>query len=215
MRLMRLHLPFVMRIIGGRMFEYIRGKLVAGYPNKAVVDVGGVGYAILIGLNIYARLPQINQEVFFYVSPVIREDVHLLYGFLTEGERDLFNKITLISGIGPKTANALIGHMEIADLQMAIMHGNTSLLSKVPGIGKKTAERLVVEMRDKIKNEKGHPLSATSGLGSTSIISDAISALVNLGYHPVQAQKAVKKALGEDQKESDLGKLITLALRSI
>jgi len=197
------------------MFEFIRGKLAIGALNKAVVDVGGIGYAVLIALNTYARLPQIGQEVLFYVSPVIREDAHLLYGFLTQDERDLFEKLTLISGIGPKTAIALIGHMEIADLQMAILHENIALLSKVPGIGKKTAERLVIEMRDKIKNEKSTSLSVLDPESPKGTIADAISALVNLGYHPMQAQKAVKKAVGEGQDEPELGRLITLALRSI
>lgn len=197
------------------MFEYIRGKLMAALPHKAIVDVGGVGYSILIALNTYSRLPQAGQEIIFYVSPVVREDAHLLYGFLTQSERDLFNKLNLVSGIGPKTANALIGHLEIADLQMAILHGNVPLLSKIPGIGKKTAERLIVEMRDKIKNDKTNPISVLDPEGSQGVVADAISALTNLGYHPVQAQKAVKKALGEGQKEPELGRLITLALRAI
>lgn len=197
------------------MFEYIRGKLVGSIPNKAVVDVGGIGYAILIALNTYSRLPQINHEVVFYVTPVVREDAHLLYGFLSQGERDFFNQLNLVSGVGPKTAMALIGHLEVADLQMAILHGNVSLLSKVPGIGKKTAERLVVDLRDKIKNDASNTLSVLDPEGAKGVMGDAISALVHLGYHPMQAQKAVKKALGESSKEPELSKLITLALRSV
>lgn len=197
------------------MFEYIRGKLVTTLPHKAVVDVGGVGYLILIAPSTYSRLPQLGQEVIFYVSPIVREDAHLLYGFLSQSERDFFNKLNLVSGIGPKTANALIGHLEIADLQMAILHGNASLLSKIPGIGKKTAERVIVEMRDKIKNDKTNPISVLDPEGSRGVVADAISALTNLGYQPIQAQKAVKKALGEGEKEPELGRLITLALRSI
>jgi Holliday junction DNA helicase RuvA len=197
------------------MFEYIRGKLVGSAPNKAVVDVGGIGYAVLIALNTYSRLPQINQEVVFYLTPVIREDAHLLYGFLTQGERDFFNQLNLVSGIGPKTAMALIGHLEIADLQMAILHGNVPLLSKVPGIGKKTAERLVVDLRDKLKNDSSSTPSVLGFDGAKGVMGDAISALVNLGYHPIQAQKAVKRALGENTKEPELSKLIALALRSV
>lgn len=195
------------------MFEYIRGKLMAALPTKAIVDVGGAGYAILIALNTYSRLPQLGQEALFYVAPIIREDAHLLYGFLTQTERDLFEKLNLVSGIGPKTAVALIGHMEITDLQMAILQGNTLLLSKVPGIGKKTAEILIVEMRDKIKNDKTLSISSLDVQNSKGAITDAISALVNLGYHPIQAQKAVKKVVNSEEKEPELGRLITLALK--
>jgi Holliday junction DNA helicase RuvA len=199
------------------MFEYIRGKLVGAAPNKAVVEVHGIGYGILIALNTYGRLPQVGQDVMFYVAPVVREDAHLLYGFLTQGERELFEKFTQVSGIGPKTALALIGHMEITDLQMAIMHGNISLLSKVPGIGKKTAERLVIEMRDKVTASSSTSLMAADIDGAKGVVADAISALVNLGYHPINAQKAVKQALGEKSNKSEpqLGQLITLALRNI
>lgn len=189
------------------MFEYIRGKLVRALPNKAIVDVGGVGYSIYIGLSTYAKLPEVGKEVLFHVAPVIREDAHLLFGFLTTGERDLFDQLNLVSGVGPKTAMALLGHMDAGDLQMALLNGNVSLLSKVPGIGKKTAERLVIEMRDRVK--KTDLMSESPG-----ILADAVGALINLGYHPVLAQKAVKKVLA-GEKEPELGKLITAALRSM
>ena len=197
------------------MFEYICGKLVAVHPHKAVIDVGGIGYAILIALNTYARLPKIGQEIVLYLFSVIREEAHLLYGFLTQGERDLCEKFTLVSGIGPKTALALIGHLEITDLQTAIVQGNVALLSKIPGIGKKTAERIVLELRDKLTKDNLSPLSLLDPGGSKGVISDAVRALVNLGYPPIQAQKAVQKSLGEETKEPELSRLITLALRCI
>jgi Holliday junction DNA helicase RuvA len=192
------------------MYEYIKGKLVASKPNRAVIDVQGVGYAILIPLSTYSRLPSPGHDVHLFISPVVREDAHLLYGFFSQPERDLFDRLTHISGIGPKTAISLIGHMEIADLELAVMQGNVMLLSKVPGIGKKTAERLIVELKGKIKIETSHPLQAENGP-----IADAISALINLGYHPVAAQKAVQKAAGQSQKTPELSQLITLALRVI
>jgi Holliday junction DNA helicase RuvA len=192
------------------MYEYIKGKLVSALPNKAVVDAHGVGYAISIALNTYSRLPQVGHEIQLFIAPIVREDAHLLYGFLSQTERDLFDRLTAVSGIGPKTAMALTGHMEISDLEMAILQSNVALLSKVPGIGKKTAERLVIELRDKIKIDISHPATPARG-----VIADAISALTNLGYNPMAAQKAVQKAAGDSAKEPELSKLITLALRII
>lgn len=191
------------------MFEYIKGKLTESSPMKAIVDISGLGYRILIPLSNYAKLPQLGQEVLLYLSPIIREDAHTLYGFLTRHERDLFEKFTNISGIGPKTALALIGHMDISQLQFAISQSNISALCKIPGIGKKTAERLIIEMRDKIK---GQDIPHEGPQGTAF---DAISALINLGYQPAHAQKAIKSALGSVKDEPDLPSLITLALRHL
>lgn len=196
------------------MYEFIRGKLISSSAARAIVDVGGIGYSISVGLNTLTRLPQMQQDVVFYLSFVVREDSHTLYGFLTLAEREFFEKLTNISGIGPKTAIALLGHIELVDLQMAILHGNVALISKLPGIGKKTAERLIVEMRDKIKQDKTNPVSSEPGQ-ARGVIGDAISALINLGYHPIEAQKAVKKVALDSSKEADVGKLITAALKNL
>lgn len=197
------------------MYEFIRGKLVASSTLKAIVDVNGIGYSISVGLNTYSDLPQLGEEVVLYTSFVVREDSHTLYGFLTQAEREFFEKLTHISGIGPKTAMALLGHIDLIDLQMAILHENVALISKSPGIGKKTAERLVVEMRDKIKQDKTNPAEPSELGQKRGIIGDAISALIHLGYHPIEAQKAVKKVSIDPAKEPDLGKLITAALKNL
>ncbi len=195
------------------MLEYIRGKLVEASPLKAVVDVGGLGYQLWIPISTYSKIPPSGREVFFYLSTVIREDAHKLFGFLTRGERDLFEKLIAISGIGPKTALALIGHLDLEDLHAAITHSNIPLLCKIPGVGKKTAERLVIDMRDKVKNlemeKTGAPLFAQG------VVADAVGALINLGYNPLQAQKAIKAALGTSKEEPPLAQLITSALRCI
>ena len=194
------------------MFEFIRGKLVQSIPSKAVVDVNGVGYGIVISLKTFQKLPNIGSEVFFYVAPIIREDEHTLYGFLELDEKRMFEQIIAISGIGPKTAIGILGHVDIADFQLAVIQANTVLLSKIPGIGKKTAERLVMELKDKFDSS-----ASTSHSTSTapSVMGDAISALINLGYHPLDAQKAVKKIISTHQKEPTLPELISGALRSI
>ncbi len=199
------------------MFEYIKGILTEATPSKVTLETHGVGYLLFIPLNNYTKLPQIGTPLTLFISSVIREDSHKYFGFLTREQRDLFESIIDVSGIGPKTGLTLLGHMEINDLQLAISQGNATLLSKIPGIGKKTAERLIVEMRDKM-NKLNHTLSThplASPISEIGIIADAISALIHLGYNPANAQKAVKKVLDTPSPETDLGKLITAALRCI
>jgi len=197
------------------MFEFIRGKLVQSIPSKAVVDVGGVGYGIVISLKTFQKLPNIGAEVFFYVAPVIREDGHYLYGFLSLDDKKLFEQLISISGVGPKTAIGILGHVDIGDFQMAVVQGNAALLSKVPGIGKKTAERLIIELKDKFNNISSSGSTLPTGAQGNSVVGDAISALINLGYHPLDAQKAIKKVLSIHEKEPNLSELISGALRSI
>lgn len=198
------------------MFESIRGILLEKEPTKAIVEANGIGYRLSIGLNTYTDLPQINDPVLLYLSQVVREDAHTLYAFTHKENRDLFEMIITVSGIGPKTGLALIGHMDTMTFHQAIIAADTRIISKVPGIGKKTAERLIIEMRDKMKSFQkkmnSSPLIASSG---DSFISDAVHALINLGYQPLHAQKAVQAARKENQDEKDLGSLITLALKKI
>ncbi len=197
------------------MYEFIRGKIVQSIPSKAVVDVGGVGYGLVISLKTFQKLPNIGTEVFFYVSHIVREDGHYLYGFLSLDDKKLFEQLISISGVGPKTAIGILGHIDIGDFQMAVVQGNAALLSKVPGIGKKTSERLIIELKDKFNNAFHSGTSGPSGTQGNSVASDAISALINLGYHPLDAQKAIKKVLSLHEKEPSLSELISGALRSI
>lgn len=190
------------------MFEYIKGKLVESHPGRAIVDVGGLGYSLLVPLNNYPNFPQIGTSILLYSALVIREDAHTLFGFLTRHERDLFYRLIDVSGIGPKTALALIGHLDPVDLHMAISQGNVALLCKAPGIGKKTAERLIVDLRDTLKKEPHLERGSNGGVSA-----DAVSALVNLGYHPLQAQKAISKVMQEAKQEWELPHLITAALK--
>ncbi len=194
------------------MFEYIKGTLAASTSHTAVVDAQGIGYLIHIPLSTFSALPQIKKPISLYISAVIKEDSHRLFGFLTLSERDLFNRAKEISGIGPKTALSLVGHMESQDFQMAILNENIPLISKIPGIGKKTAERLIIELRDNLKKS---PLEASSDKPlSSPVIQDAIMALTNLGYNPSQAQKAIKNAMKDRTDEPPLSQLIKLALAS-
>jgi holliday junction DNA helicase RuvA len=198
------------------MYEYIKGTLTESTITKATIETHGLGYCLLIPFNNYAKLPQLGTMVTLYTSFVVREDSQKLYGFLSRHERDLFESLIEVSGIGPKTGLALVGHMEVQDLQAAISQGNVQVICKIPGIGKKTAERLIIEMRDKIKKgmDKSlstHPLQEVE----KGVVVDAISALINLGYNSAQAQKAIKTAVSKTQGEPELAKLITAALRII
>jgi Holliday junction DNA helicase RuvA len=195
------------------MFEYFRGKLALATPTKAVIDINGIGYAIQISLKTFQKLPQLESDVLIYVAPVIREDEHTLYGFLTLEEKNLFYQLTSVSGVGPKTAVTILGHVDVVDFQLAVMQGNAALLSKMPGIGKKTAERLVMELKDKFQNTLTSTPNSNISLLNRSAATDAISTLINLGYHPLDAQKRVQKTQETHSKELSLSELITIALR--
>ncbi len=193
------------------MYEYIKGTLIETTLTKATVDLNGLGYSLFIPFNNYAKLPKVGTPVTFYLSFVVREDSQRLYGFLTRQERDLFESLIEVSGIGPKTGLALVGHMEIQDLQAAISQGHSQTICKIPGIGKKTAERLIIDMRDKIKKT----IDTSIPSGEIGLVSDATSALINLGYNSTQAQKAVKAALSKTPDQTNLAQLITSSLHHI
>jgi len=176
------------------MFDYIKGTLIETDLTKAVIDANGVGYKLFIPISTFQEMPKIGSEICLFVSFVVREDAQILFGFLRKEERDLFEMVTTVSGIGPKTGISLIGHLEYQNLITAISHADIKLISKVPGIGKKTAERLVIEMRDKLKlfERKVAPSISKDHL-QPDAATDAIHALMNLGYSAMQAQKAIKK----------------------
>jgi Holliday junction DNA helicase RuvA len=197
------------------MYESIRGTLKDKAPNQAIVECGGIAYRLTIPLSSYTRLPACETVVSLFLSQVIREDAHTLFAFLQKEDRDLFETLLSISGIGPKTAAGIIGHMEVNAFQRAISTADIRLLSKLPGIGKKTAERLIIEMRDKFKGKNktiGTPVM-TGGVGD--LASDAINALVHLGYSAMDAQQAIQEVMNTQKEETDLGRLITAALRRI
>ncbi|MBU6446860.1 MAG: Holliday junction branch migration protein RuvA, partial [Verrucomicrobia bacterium] len=132
------------------MFESIKGQLIDKTAVKAVVETGGIGYRLTIPFSAYTKLPS-GGAVHLFLSQVVREDSNTLYAFIEKEERDLFETLITLSGIGPKTALSIIGHLEMGAFHRAIHAADVRLLSKIPGLGKKTAEKLVIEMRDKVK----------------------------------------------------------------
>ncbi len=193
------------------MFDYLKGCLAFFDQAKVVLDVGGVAYRLQIPVRSYAELPPLGSSLQLFSSLVVREDAQMLFGFLEQKERDLFELLISLSGVGPKTALTLIGHVSYEDFYRAISESNSVLLSKIPGIGKKTSERLVIEMKDKLKIlDKSYPLPPEA---HNRTASDAIFALTNLGYPAFEAQKAVKAALIKGGKSADTSLIISLALR--
>lgn len=199
------------------MYAYIKGNLTYVSPTYVVVETHGIGYKIFIPVNAFGHLPQLNSSCLFYISFVVREASQTLYGFHTAQERDFFEALLNVTGIGPKIAMSLIGHMSTHDLQKAISQGDILTLCRVPGIGKKGAERLIIEMRDKVHVSHDPQEFSVHAYGDLrgQKVSDAMSALINLGYNQQVAQNALKKCLKENSEPMDLAVLITDALKHI
>lgn len=201
------------------MIAYVKGELTFCAPGSVIIETGGIGYKISIPASVFGKLPNLNAFLFLHISHVIREQSQTLYGFLTIQERDLFEALMGVTGIGPKLALSLIGHLSLNSLCHAIANQDLSAISKVPGIGRKTAERLCIELRDKLSNLH-FPEDCTSLAtalpkdAQSSKVKDALSALINLGYNQNTAQKAIKKTLDESTTELDLASLITFSLQN-
>jgi Holliday junction DNA helicase RuvA len=172
------------------MIGRITGILVEKHPPQIVVSCHGVGYEIDVPMSTFYPLPRTGEEVTLLTHLVVREDAHLLYGFLTAAERAAFRQLLRISGVGPKVALSVLSGLSVEDLAAAVAAGDAARLTKVPGVGKKTAERLVLELRDKLPGAVGGSRSATAGVAGGG---DVVEALLGLGYNDREAQAAVKQ----------------------
>src|SRR6266581_3583010 len=171
------------------MIAHLRGKLLAKHPNQAIVETGGVGYDVTISVPTFSDLPGIGSEVALHIHTHVREDLIALYGFLTLAEKHLFEKLITVSGIGPKLAITILSGMAADEMVGAIRSNDVGRLTRIPGIGKKTAERMVLELRDKLPQVSPASAPAIPAMGATE--EDVLSALVNLGYQRAAAEKAV------------------------
>jgi Holliday junction DNA helicase RuvA len=179
------------------MITFLRGKLVEALPTQAVVEVGGIGYEVLIPLSSYDKLPAPGQEFKLLTQLIVREDAHILYGFATAVERDLFRLlVNSVSGIGPKTALNILSGMNAVAFRGAVASSDVKALSQISGVGKKTAERIVVELRDKIGAAGAlEAASARHGLSpDDQKTNDAVLALMALGFKQLEAHDAVRAA---------------------
>jgi len=198
------------------MIASLRGTLVSKTPTEIVLDVSGVGYGLSIPLSTFEKLGNIGSQVSLYTYLHVREDAMLLYGFLTEEERSLFRLLLSVTGIGPRMAQGILSGIPAADLRSYITAGNTGALTAIPGIGRKLAERLVVELREKVSKlggrADGSPLP-TDPLGT--VRSEAVLALTSLGYNRTTAERAVRIASQElGEKAGILELLVKSALRN-
>ena len=179
------------------MITFLHGKLVESLPTQAIVEVNGVGYEVLIPLSSYDKLPQKGGEVTMLTQLVVREDSHTLYGFMSAAERDLFRLlVNTVSGIGPKIALNILSGVSVAAFRGAVANSDTKSLSQISGVGKKTAERIVVELRDKVGAAGAwEAASAQRALSpDDQKINDAVLALMALGYKQIEAHDAVRAA---------------------
>ena len=172
------------------MIGSLRGTIQAKAPPQLMIDVGGVGYELEAPMSTFFHLPAIGQEVSLLTHLVVREDAHMLYGFGTPDERRLFRALLKVSGVGPKIALALLSGISVEAFAQCIVNHDVASLVRVPGIGRKTAERLFVEMRDRIGTLEGAP--GIPSLASASPESEALSALIGLGYKPAEASRLLK-----------------------
>jgi len=198
------------------MITFLRGQLIESLPTQIVVEVAGVGYEVLIPLSSFDKLPARGGELTVLTHLSIREDAHVLYGFMTAAERDMFRLlIHAVSGIGPKTALNILSGINIGALRQAVAMGDVKALSQISGVGKKTAERIVVELRDKLGKSAalepgGAPVAASA---EDRTFGDALSALMALGYKQPDAHEAVRGAQVLLGAQASVEQLVRAALK--
>ena len=184
------------------MIAHLKGELIEKSPVSLVVDVQGVGYEVFIPLTAYYNLPECGATVSLYIHTRIREDSLKLYGFVNEADKQMFELLTRISKVGPKIALAFLSGMTAQELTQAVFNDDIGTLSAIPGVGRKTAERLALELKDKLSELNLQPEAATTQIPGGGIKDDAVSALVNLGYKKAAAEQALKKVWRDEAKPS-------------
>jgi Holliday junction DNA helicase RuvA len=176
------------------MIGSIRGRIASKTPPQLLVEVGGVGYEIEAPMSTFFLLPSVGQEVLLLTHLVVREDAHILYGFGTHDERRLFRSLIKVSGVGPKIALALLSGINVEAFAMCVQNQDIAALTKVPGIGRKTAERLVVEMKDRLGPPSETVVNSVASPPGANPEAEAFGALVALGYKPAEATRLLKAA---------------------
>lgn len=201
------------------MIAYVNGVIEDITEDNAVIDVGGIGYNIKISSDTAARLPGVGEQVKLYTYTCVREDAFLLYGFLSRNDLDIFKKLITVSGIGPKGALAILSVLDADSLQFAIMSGDTKAISKAPGIGAKTAERVILDLKDKIKiDDTLIRMEIDANVTGNAVMDtprkkEAVEALVSLGYGQTEAAKAVNSI--EEIENMDAGAILKAALKKM
>ena len=195
------------------MITFLDGKLVNALPTQAIVDVGGVGYEVSIPLSSYDKLPSVGQSIRILTHLAVREDAHVLFGFMTAAERDLFRLlVNNVSGIGPKLALAVLSGMSVTSFKAAVVNSDVAAISKISGLGKKTSERIVLELKDKVGVAAAWEAASAvhAPTPEQQQANEAVLALIALGYKQVDAHKAVHdlQQKGEGKSAEELVKLV-------
>lgn len=199
------------------MITFLDGKLVGALPTQAIVDVSGVGYEVFIPLSSYDKLPTVGQPVRVLTHLHVREDAHILYGFMSAAERDLFRLlVNNVSGIGPKLALAVLSGMSVNNFKTAVVNSDVAALSKISGLGKKTAERIVLELKDKVGVAAAWEAASAAHAPTPEQekANEAVLALIALGYKQVEAHRLIRD-LQERETEKSAEELVRLALKQI
>lgn len=193
------------------MITHIRGRLVEKHPDHVVVECNGLGYFLVISLQTFSNLPDL-ENIHLYTHQVIREDAHILYGFYSKTEREIFKLLLSVSGVGPSTAITMLSSMDTEEIQEAIAHENVSKIQSVKGIGLKTAQRVIVDLRDKIL--KSYEISEELQTPNNTIRNEALSALEVLGFNKKKVEKTIQVIL-QEEPETSLEDLIKKALKNL
>ena len=181
------------------MIAQLRGRLVRKQPQEVVVDVGGVGYRVAIPLSTFYRLGELGSEVELLTHTQVREDVLALFGFLTAAEQALFERLIAVSGVGPRLAVSILSGIEAPDLVAALRTSDVARLTRIPGVGRKTAERLVVEHKDRMAGHEAATAEPAAEAAPSSAKDDLVSALVHLGYSRPEAERGAERALKDGE----------------
>ena len=193
------------------MIAYIRGMLVEKEPTRAVIEAGGVGYELLIPLSTYEKLPRAGSEAKLLAYHCVREDDEILFGFATADEKSLFGKLISVSGVGPKIALAILSGSSVGELSMAIVGGDAKRIAAIKGVGKKTAEKICVELRDKV-NALAFAGGRDDGNVAAPIAADAVAALRALGFNEETSSKMIAEVLAKHPDVDSVEKIIKLSL---
>jgi Holliday junction DNA helicase RuvA len=180
------------------MIGHLRGRILEKHPNQVILEVDGVGYDVNIPVSTFYQLPDPPGEAQLHIHTHVREEALALYGFLTTGEKRVFEKLIGVSGIGPRLATIILSGLEVAELVPAIRNNDLVKLTHIPGVGRKTAERIVLELRDKLAEVEGERAAAAPA-GFSIVQEDALSALLNLGYQRSAAERAVGRAAEQER----------------
>ena len=197
------------------MIGFLRGRIAHKQPNRLIVDVQGVGYEVHVPLSTFYDAGEEGADIALRIYTHVREDALQLYGFLTELERQLFERLIGISGIGPKLAIAVLSGMDPRDLLLSVQRGDVARLTSIPGVGKKTSERIVLELKDRLAQLPGAvAVEAVPATGADRVRGDLLSALQNLGYHRPQAEKAIDATL-QTMSDPSFEQALKAALREL